>query len=91
MVFICFVKKVLYDFFRKKNKKMSQNLSIEELNARLAEIYQMLSKIQDLGDIIMYNPDIDRNIKCVFLAWFQMKVNIFAEEIDQISAIVIGE
>ena len=43
---------------------MSQNLSIQELNARLAEIYQMLSKIQDLGDIIMYNPDIDRNIKC---------------------------
>ena len=51
----------------------------------------MLSKIQDLGDIIMYNPDIDRNIKCVFVAWFQMRVSIFAEEIDQISAVVIGE
>ena len=51
----------------------------------------MLSKIQDLGDIIMYNPDIDRNIKYVFVTWFQMRVSIFAEEIDQISAVVIGE
>ena len=70
---------------------MSQNLSTQELKARLAEIYQILSKIQDLGDIIMYSPDVDTNIKCVFLAWYQMKLNIFAEELDQISAMVIGE
>ena len=70
---------------------MSQNLSTQELKARLAEIYQMLSKIQDLGDIIMYSPDVYTNIKCVFLAWYQMKLNIFAEELDQISAMVIGE
>ena len=70
---------------------MSQNLSTQELKARLAEIYQMLSKIQDLGDIIMYSPDVDTNIKCGFLAWYQMKLNIFAEELDQISAMVIGE
>ena len=70
---------------------MSQNLSTQELKARLAEIYQMLSKIQDLGDIIMYSPDVDTNIKCFFLAWYQMKLNIFAEELDQISAMVIGE
>ena len=87
-----FCQKVLYCFFRKKKtKKMSQNLSTQELKARLAEIYQMLSKIQDLGDIIMYSPDVDTNIKCVFLAWYQMKLNIFAEELDQISAMVIGE
>ena len=70
---------------------MSQNLYTQVLKARLAEIYQMLSKIQDLGDIIMYSPDVDTNIKCVFLAWYQMKLNIFAEELDQISAMVIGE
>ena len=63
---------------------MSQNLSTRELNARLAEIYQMLSKIQDLDDIMMYSPDVDTNIKCVFLAWYQMKLNIFAEVLDQI-------
>ena len=31
---------------------MSQNLSTQELNARTAEIYQMLLKIQDLGDYV---------------------------------------
>ena len=70
---------------------MSQNLSTQELNARTAENYQMLLKIQDLGDIIMYSPDVDTIIKYVFLAWYKMKLNIFAEELDQISAIVIGE
>ena len=72
-------------------KKKWQNLSTQELNARLAEIYQMLSKIQDLGDIIIYSPDVDTNIKCVFLTWYQIKLNIFSEELDRISAIVIGE
>ena len=56
---------------------MSRNLSTQELNAILAEIYQMLSKIQDLGDIIVYSPDVDTNIKCVFLAWYQMKLDFF--------------
>ena len=49
-------------------KKMWQNLSTQKLNARLAEIYRMLLRLQDLGDIIMYSPDVDMNIKCVFLA-----------------------
>ena len=44
--FCMFCQKVLYDFFRKKKKKMSQNLSTQELNARLAEIYHMLLKIK---------------------------------------------
>ena len=41
----------------------------QQLNARVAEIYQMLSNIRDLGDAVMYNTDIDNNTKCVFLAW----------------------
>ena len=39
----------------------------------------------------MYSPDVNTNIKCVFLGWYQMKLNIFAEKLDRISAIVIGE
>ena len=88
---MCFVKKFYMIFLEKKPQKVSQNLSTQELNGRLAEIYQMLSKIEDSGDTIMYSPDVDTNIKCVFLAWYQMKLNIFAEELDRISAIVIGE
>ena len=42
----------------------------QQLNARIAEIYQMISNIQDIGDAVMYNPDIDNNTKCVFLAWY---------------------
>ena len=78
-------------FLEKNTEKMLQNLSTQEPNTILAEIYQMLSNIQDLGDIIMHSPDVDTNIKCVFLAWYQMKLNIFAEVLDQISAAAIGE
>ena len=59
-----FFQKLLYNFFRKKPKKMPQNN--EQLSARLAEIYQMLSNIQELGDVVMFSTDIDNNIKCVF-------------------------
>ena len=72
-------------------KKNVAKFIYQKLNARLAEIYRMLLKLQDLGDIIMYSPDVDMNIKCVFLAWYQMKLNIFGEKLDRISAIVIGE
>ena len=46
----------------------------QQLNARITETYQMISNIQDLGDAALYNPDIDDNTKCVFLAWYQMKL-----------------
>ena len=62
-----------------------------QLNTRLAEIYQQLSNIQDLGDLVMYNPEVDTNIKCVFLAWYQLRLAVLKEELDQITTIVIGE
>ena len=63
----------------------------QQLNARIAEIYQMISNIQDLGDAVMYNPDIDNNTKCVFLAWYQMKLAFIKEELGEISSIVIED
>ena len=70
---------------------MPQNNScIKLFNARVAEIYQMLSNIWDLGDAVMYNPDIDNNTKCVFLAWYQMKLTCIKEELDQITFIING-
>ena len=32
----------------------------------------------------MYNPEVDTNIKCVFLAWYQMRLVVLKEELDQI-------
>ena len=77
-------------FLEKNPPKMPQNEQAQ-LNTRLAEIYQQLSNIQDLGDLVMYNPEVDTNIKCVFLAWYQLRLAVLKEELDQITAIVIGE
>ena len=39
----------------------------------------------------MYSPDIDYNIKAVFLIWYEMKLNSIKEKLDEITSIVIGE
>ena len=44
----------------------------EQHSARLAEIYQILSNIQELGDAVMFSTDKDNNIKYVFLTWYKM-------------------
>ena len=51
----------------------------------------MISNIQDLGDAVMYNPDIDNNTNCVFFVWHQMKLPSIKEELDEISSIVIKD
>ena len=84
-----FSQKSFYNFFLEKNPKMPQNN--QQLNARIAEIYQMISFIQDLGDAVLYNPDIDGNTKCVFLAWYQMKLASIKDELDEISSVVIKD
>ena len=61
----------------------------QQISSRLAEIYQMLVNIQELGDAVIYNPDLDNNIKSVFLIWYQMKLASLKEELDEITAIVI--
>ena len=66
---------------------MSQNNL--QINSRLAEIYKMLVSNQELGDAVIYNPDLDNNIKSVFLIWYQMKLTSLKEELDEITAIVI--
>ena len=61
----------------------------QQISSRLAEIDQMLVNIQELGDAVIYNPDLDNNIKSVFLIWYQMKLTSLKEELDEITAIVI--
>ena len=39
----------------------------------------------------MYNPELDTNINIVFHSWYQMRLNVLKEELDQITAVVMGE
>ena len=67
---------------------MSQNNL--QINSRLAEIYKMLVINQELGDAVIYNPDLDNNIKSVFLIWYQMKLTSLKEELDEIKQLLIS-
>ena len=46
---------------------MVSNISTAEVNARLAEIYQKLNKMQELADKVMYHPFLDKLLKVFFL------------------------
>ena len=46
---------------------ITDNMTQEQINARSAEIYQMLNKVHKLADAVMYNPNFDSMIKGVFL------------------------
>ena len=37
----------------------------------------MISNIQDLGDAVMYNPDIDNNTKCVFFGMVLNETSVY--------------
>ena len=57
---------------------MSSNMTIQQINLRLVEIYQSLNRIQELTDAIMYNPFLDNVIK-VFLNWYESKLHAVKE------------
>ena len=57
---------------------MSSNMTNQQINLRLVEIYQSLNRIQELTDAIMYNPFLDNVIK-VFLNWYESKLHALKE------------
>ena len=60
---------ILFFFRKKKPKKMVLNMSTAEVNAKVAEIYRTLTRMQELADKVMYHPYLDNVIKGVFLDW----------------------
>ena len=60
---------------------MVLNMSTAEVNARLAEIYQKLNKMQELADKVMYHPFLDNVIEGVFLYWYETKLDDLKNEV----------
>ena len=56
-------------------------MSPAEVNARLAEIYRTLTRMQGLADKVMYHPFLDNVIKGVFLNWYESRLDILKNEI----------
>ena len=61
---------------------MVQNMSTAEVNNRLPKIYMQLNRMQELADKVMYHPFLDNVIKSVFLNWYEMKLDIFKNELS---------
>ena len=60
---------------------MSSNMTNEQINSRLVEIYQSLNRIQELADVVMYNPFLGNAIKEVFLNWYESKLDALKGEL----------
>ena len=61
---------------------MVQNVSTAEVNNRLVKIYMQLNRMQELADKVMFYPFLDNVIKGVFLNWYEMKLEIFKNELS---------
>ena len=57
------------------------NMTREQINVRLAEIYQTLNKLQEMADAVMYNQNLDSVIKGVLLDWYESKLNCLKNEL----------
>ena len=60
---------------------MVLNMSAAEVNARLSEIYQTVTRMQELADKVMYHPYLDNVIKGVFLDWSESKLDVLKNEL----------
>ena len=66
------------------------SLTNEQINLRLAEIYQRLNKIQELADAVMCNPLLDHAIKEIFLSWYEAKLDCLKEELDKYCDLILN-
>ena len=66
------------------------DMTQEQVNLRLAEIYQTLNKMQELADAVMYNPSSDNVIKGVFLNWYESKLESLKNEIFEYTDLVLN-
>ena len=66
------------------------SMTNEQINMRLAEIYHLLNRIQDLADAVMYDPFINTEIKELFINWFESKLDSLKDELFEISELVCG-
>ena len=69
---------------------MSSNMTNEQINSRLVEIHQLLNRIQELADAIMYNTFLDNAIKEVFLNWYESKLDALKEELFEYTNMICG-
>ena len=70
---------------------MSSNMTNEQINSRLVEIYQSLNRIQELADAVMCNPFLDNAIKEVFLNWYESKLDALKEELFEYTNMICGD
>ena len=66
---------------KKEPKKMVLNMPTAEVNARLAEIYGTLTRMQELADKVMYHPYLDNVIKGILLDWYESKLDVLKNEL----------
>ena len=69
---------------------MSSNMTNQQINLRLVEIYQSLNRIPELTDAVMNNPFLDNAIK-VFLNWYESKLDALKEELFEYTNMICGD
>ena len=59
---------------------------IEAQQQQLERILQMLIELEQMGDSIVYNPNICQTHKTIFIIWYENELKKIRQQLDEITA-----
>ena len=71
---------------KKNKKKIKMPLIIEVQQQQLQIILQMLTELEQIGDSILYDPNICQTHQTMFIIWYENKLEKIRQQLDEITA-----
>ena len=80
-----FQKNLFYNFFfQKKNPNKISVTEIQQQQQQLQRILQLLTQLEQMGDSIVFDPNICQQPKTIFIIWYENKLDKISQELDEI-------
>ena len=75
----------IYVCIRKNPNKMPLNETQQQQQQELQRILQLLIQLEQMGDLIVYNPNISYHEKTTFISWYKNQLQKISQELEQIT------
>ena len=58
----------------------------QQQQQQLQRILQLLIQVEQVGDLIVYNPNISYHQKTMFISWYENRLQKISQELHEITA-----
>ena len=58
----------------------------QQQQQQLQRILQLLIQLEQVGDLIVYNPNISYHQKAMFISWYENRLQKISQELHEITA-----